>query len=155
MNNLRQQFIEFSVNAGVLRFGAGGSAYGSTGLPGFGAGTIKGAAGVEYREEKTSNIGDQGGAPDYIRNDYLIQYGESFAGSVNVTEAYGEVILPLLRDAALAKRLEFDAAARWSRYENEGTLGPGKGISRSHDMATWKISGFWDPTDWLRVRASP
>ncbi|MEN9705391.1 MAG: hypothetical protein RLZZ393_1270 [Pseudomonadota bacterium] len=121
---------------------------------GVGAGSIKGAAGVEYRQEKTSNIGSQNGAPDYVRNDYLIQYGESFAGSVNVTEAYGEVILPLLRDAALAKRLEFDAAARWSRYENEGTLGPGKGISRSHDMTTWKVSGIWDPVDWLRIRGS-
>ena len=64
-------------------------AFNTTGdlFAGFGAGTIKGAAGVEYREEKTSNIGDQGGAPDYVRNDYLIQYGESFAGKVNVTEA--------------------------------------------------------------------
>ncbi len=131
-------------------------AFNTTGdlFDGFGAGSIKGAAGVEYREEKTSNIGDQGGAPDYVRTDYLIQYGESFAGKVNVTEAYGEVNLPMLRDVALAKRLEFDVAARWSRYDNEGTLGPGKGISRAHDMTTWKISGFWDPVDWIRVRGS-
>jgi outer membrane receptor protein involved in Fe transport len=121
---------------------------------GFGAGTVKGAGGIEYRVEKGTNIGSQDGAPDYVRNDYLIQYGESFAGKVNVTEAYGEVNLPVLRDLAFAKRLEFDVAGRWSRYENTGTLGPGNGIKRTHDMITWKASGFWDPTDWLRIRAS-
>jgi outer membrane receptor protein involved in Fe transport len=140
---------ETTVDQQVLAFNASGDLF-----AGFGAGTIKGATGVEYRVEKGSNIGSQGGAPDYVRNDYLIQYGESFAGKVNVTEAYGEVNLPLLRDLAFAKRLELDVAARWSRYENEGTLGPGNGIKRSHNMTTWKASGFWDPVDWLRVRGS-
>ena len=133
----------------VLAFNATGDLF-----AGFGAGAIKGATGVEYRVEKGTNIGSQNGAPDYVRNDYLIQYGESFAGKVKVTEGYGEVNLPLLRDVAFAKRLEFDVAARYSRYENEGTLGPGAGISRTHNLTTWKISGFWDPVDWLRVRGS-
>jgi len=132
------------------------AAFNATGdlFEGFGAGAVQGAAGVEYRYEKGSNIGSQDGAPDYVRNDYLIQYGESFAGKVNVTEVYGEVNLPLLKDAMLAKRLELDVAGRWSRYENEGTLGPGEGIKRDHDLFTWKASAFWDPVDWLRVRAS-
>ncbi len=121
---------------------------------GFGAGTVQGAAGVEYRIEKGSNIGSQDGAPDYVRNDYLIQYGESFAGDVNVSEVYGEVNLPLLRDMAFANRLELNVAARWSHYQNEGTLGPGEGVTRDHDLYTWKVSGFWDPVSWLRVRAS-
>ena len=62
--------------------------------------------------------------------------------------------LPLLKDVFLARHLEFDLAARFSRYDNSGTLGPGEGISNSHDLPTWKVSGFWDPVDWLRVRAS-
>ena len=133
----------------VVAFNATGDLF-----AGFGAGAIKGAAGVEYRVENGENIGSQNGAPDYVRNDYLIQYGESFAGKVKVTEGYGEVVLPVLRDAAFAKRLEFDVAARYSRYENEGTLGPGAGISRTHNLTTWKVSGFWDPVDWLRIRGS-
>jgi iron complex outermembrane receptor protein len=121
---------------------------------GFGAGKIKGAVGVEFRNEKGSNIGSQDGAPDYVRNDYLIQYGESFAGKVDVIEAYAETVIPLARDLAFAKRAELDIATRWSQYKNKGTLGPGEGISRTHDMFTWKASAFWDPTDWLRIRGS-
>jgi outer membrane receptor protein involved in Fe transport len=139
-----------TVKQSVAAFNATGDLF-----EGFGAGKIQGAAGVEYRIEKGSNIGSQDGAPDYIRNDYLIQYGESFAGKVNVAEAYGEVSVPLLRDAPFAKRLELDSlAVRWSQYKNEGTLGPGDGVKRTHDMVTWKASGFWDPVDWLRVRGS-
>ena len=125
---------------------------------GFGAGTVKGAAGAEYRQEKGKNIGSQRDSqgnpvPDYVRNDYLIQYGESFAGNVDVTEGYAEVNVPLLRDAPLARRLELDLAARYSRYENQGKQGT-TGEKRSHDMTTYKISGIWDPVEWLRVRAS-
>jgi outer membrane receptor protein involved in Fe transport len=132
------------------------AAFNATGdlFAGFGAGTVKGAAGVELRKEKGSNIGSQDGAPDYIRNDYLIQYGESFAGKVDVIEAYVETNLPLLRDMAFAKRLELDVAARWSQYKNEGTLGTFDGVKRTHDMVTWKASAFWDPTDWMRIRGS-
>jgi iron complex outermembrane receptor protein len=138
-----------TVKQSVAAFNASGDLF-----EGFGAGTVQGAVGVEYRTEKGSNIGSQDGAPDYVRNDYLIQYGESFAGKVNVTEAYVETNLPLLRDLPLAKRAELNVAARWSQYENEGTLGPGDGIKRTHDMITWKAAGFWDPIDSLRVRGS-
>jgi iron complex outermembrane recepter protein len=125
---------------------------------GFGAGTVKGAVGAEYRMESGENIGSQNDAqgnpvPDYVRTDYLIQYGESFAGDVDVMEAYGEVNLPLLRDVTAAQRLELDLAARYSRYDNQGGYGT-TGESRSHDMVTWKASAIWDPVDWLRVRGS-
>ncbi len=132
------------------------AAFNSTGdlFAGFGAGAIQGAAGIEYRTEKGSNIGSQDGAPDYVRNDYLIQYGESFAGKVNVIEAYVESNMPLLRDAPFAKRLELNVAARWSQYKNEGTLGTFDGVKRTHDMTTWKASAFWDPIEGVRVRGS-
>jgi iron complex outermembrane receptor protein len=133
----------------VAAFNASGDLF-----DGFGAGPVQGAAGVEYRLEKGSNIGSQNGAPDYIRNDYLIQYGESFAGKVNVLETYVETNLPFLKDAPFAKRLEMDVAARWSQYKNTGTLGTFAGTSRTHDMVTWKASGFWDPVEGVRVRGS-
>ncbi|MEY4762929.1 MAG: hypothetical protein RLZZ200_2785 [Pseudomonadota bacterium] len=130
-------------------------AFNTTGdlFEGFGAGTIKGAAGVEYRQEKGENIGSQGGKPDYVRTDYLIQYGESFAGDVDVLEGYVEANIPFLRDVPGARRLEMDISARESRYENQGKAGT-TGDKRSHNMTTWKVSGIWDPVDWLRVRAS-
>jgi outer membrane receptor protein involved in Fe transport len=138
-----------TINQQVLAFNAQGDLY-----EGIGAGAFQGAAGVEYRHEKGENIGSQKGAPDYVRTDYLIQYGESFAGKVDAYEAYAETSLPLLKGATFAKLLDVDLAARWSRYENTGTLGPGDGVSRSHDLFTWKASGNWKPVDWLRVRAS-
>ena len=52
--------------------------------------------------------------------DYPTQYGESFAGDVDVTEGFVESNLPVLSDAAFAKKLEFNTAARLSQYENQG-----------------------------------
>jgi len=120
---------------------------------GIGAGAFKGAAGVEYRQEKGENIGSQGGAPDYVRTDYLIQYGESFAGNVNVIEGYGELDLPLIRDAALAKRFDLNLAARYSQYENQGKAGT-TGEKRTHDMLTYKASVNWDVVDSVRLRGT-
>lgn len=120
---------------------------------GFGAGAIKGAFGVEYRTEKGQNLGLQGDRPDVVRTDYLIQYGESFAGDVDVIEGYGEVDLPLLRDATFAKSLDLNLAARYSKYDNQGGFGT-TGESRSNNLTTWKAALTWDPIDWLKVRAT-
>jgi iron complex outermembrane receptor protein len=120
---------------------------------GMGAGPFQLAAGVEYRTELGHNIGSQNGAPDYVRTDYLIQYGESFSGKVNVTEAFAELNTPLLRDRPGASRLEFNTAIRESNYDNQGLEGT-TGESRSHSFTTWKISGIYDPVDWFRFRST-
>jgi iron complex outermembrane receptor protein len=137
--NYKQQVLAFNTTGDLFE--------------GFGAGSIKGAAGLEYRTEKGTNIGSQGGAPDYVRTDYLIQYGESFAGKVDVIEGYVEANVPVLRDVPGAQRLEFDLSARESSYHNKGGLGT-SGVSATNEMTTWKVSGIWDPVDWLRVRGS-
>jgi iron complex outermembrane receptor protein len=121
---------------------------------GFGAGAIQGAVGVEYRKEKGENIGAAPpGTPDAVRTDYLIQYGESFSGNVDVTEGYVEMNVPLLKDVTAAKRLEFDVSARESRYKNQGLAGT-TGEEHTHNLTTWKLSAIWDPVDWLRFRGS-
>lgn len=119
---------------------------------GFGAGAVQAASGVEYRVEKGVNLAAQG-IPDYTRTDYLIQYGESFAGDVDVIEGFIEVNLPLLRDAPAAKVLEWNAAVRQSQYKNQGKLGTTR-EKRTHDITTWKLSTFWDPIEVLRLRGS-
>ncbi len=99
---------------------------------------ITAAVGAEYRVEKGTNIAAvPAGTPDYVRTDYLIQYGESFAGKVDVTEGYVETFFPFLRDAPGAKRLDLDLAARISEYKNKGGFGT-TGEERTHDMTTWK-----------------
>jgi outer membrane receptor protein involved in Fe transport len=137
--NYKQQVLAFNTTGDLFE--------------GFGAGAIKGAAGLEYRREEGTNIGSQGGAPDYVRTDYLIQYGESFSGKVDVIEGYVETNIPVLRGVTGAQRLEFDVSARESSYHNKGGAGT-SGVSATNDMTTWKVSGIWDPVDWLRVRGS-
>jgi outer membrane receptor protein involved in Fe transport len=132
---------------------------------GFGAGAIKGAAGIELRREDGNNLDLQANVPPAVQTDYLIQYGNSFSGKVQVMEAYAEVDVPVLRDAPGAKLLDFDFSMRESNYKNtagENTPGPAAvvggnqdfGGSASHDLNTWKINAIWDPVDWLRVRGS-
>jgi outer membrane receptor protein involved in Fe transport len=131
----------------VIAFNSSGNLF-----DGFAAGPIQGAIGVEYRTEKGENLAAQG-IPDYVRTDYLIQYGESFSGDVDITEGYLETNLPVLRGVTGAQRLEFNAAVRESQYKNKGKAGT-TGESRTHDMFTWKVSGIWDPVEWLRLRGS-
>ncbi len=119
---------------------------------GIGAGPISAAVGIEYRTEKGENLAAEE-VPTAVRTDYLIQYGESFAGDVNVTEGYTELRLPVFQDKPGAKRLEFNVAARESRYKNQGGFGT-TGESRSHDLFTWKAQMLWNPVDWLLVRGT-
>ena len=120
---------------------------------GMGAGPFQLAAGAEYRTELGHNIGSQNGAPDYVRTDYLIQYGESFSGKVDVTEAFAELNTPLLRDKPGASRLEFNTAVRESNYHNQGLEGT-SGETRDHSFTTWKVSGIYDPVDFFRFRGT-
>ncbi|MDB6043446.1 MAG: hypothetical protein JWM63_1997 [Gammaproteobacteria bacterium] len=119
---------------------------------GFGAGPVSGAVGVEYRTEKGENI-DNPGVPSNVASDYLIQYGASFSGKVNVTEGYVETNIPVFKNLPGADRLEFDAALRESRYDNQGLAGT-DGTEAKHNMTTWKLTGIWDPVSWLRFRGS-
>jgi outer membrane receptor protein involved in Fe transport len=118
---------------------------------GLGAGAIQGAIGVEYRQEKGENQARQD-VGDAVRRDYPIQYGESFAGDVDVTEGFVEFNLPVIKDAAFAQKLEFNTAARISKYENQGK-GPDF-TSATRNIFTWKVASIWDPVDWLRFRGS-
>jgi iron complex outermembrane recepter protein len=118
---------------------------------GLGAGAIQGAIGAEYRIEEGENIARRD-IGDAVRRDYPTQYGESFAGDVDVTEGFAEINLPVLADAAFAKKLEFNTAARISKYENQGK-GPDF-TQATRNIFTWKVSSIWDPVDWLRVRGS-
>jgi outer membrane receptor protein involved in Fe transport len=132
----------------VVAFDASGDIW-----KGMSGGPFQLAAGAEYRTELGHNIGSQDGAPDYVRQDYLIQYGESFSGKVDVTEAFAELNTPLLRDKPGASRLEFNTAVRESNYQNTGLEGT-SGETRSHTFTTWKVSGLWDPVDWFRFRST-
>ena len=127
---------------------------------GFGAGPIKFAGGGEYRHEHgnvTHNLQNQ---PFY--NSYELSYGLDYRGSIDVLEGYGELNVPLLKDMPLAKYAEVDGAIRetYNKASNETVEPAGfaqpreAGESASHTFDTWKVSGIWDVTDWLRFRGT-
>jgi outer membrane receptor protein involved in Fe transport len=127
---------------------------------GWGAGAVKLAAGAEYRHEfgdVTHNLANQ---PWYTQ--YFLSYGLDYKGTIDVIEGYGELNVPLIKDAPFAHYAEIDGAIRetYNKASNNSTEPPPfatpaeSGHSASHNFATWKISGIWDVTDWLRFRAT-
>ena len=125
-------------------------------------GPIGYATGVEYREESSLNTLDPldlgilpPGTPftagqkvsevspwlfTVIDYDNSQQYNTM--GEYDVTDAFLEVRLPILRGRALAEELTIDGAARVANYS---TLG---------DATTWKFGATWAPTSELSLRGT-
>jgi len=119
---------------------------------GWGAGPLKLAAGVEYRREHGDVTHDLANQPWYT--DYTLSYGLDYAGTIQVLEGYAELNVPVLKDVPMFHYLELDGAIRETRNKNTQTKGAQAGASKTRNFATWKISGIWDITDWLRLRAT-
>jgi outer membrane receptor protein involved in Fe transport len=118
---------------------------------GWGAGPLSAAVGVEYRKDELNN--DAGDLPTALRTDFSLQYGDSFAGSTEVTEEFVELEMPLLRDRPGVRLLTLNAAGRHAKYETEGGLGT-VGGTNSSNITTYKFASVWEPIDWLRLRGS-
>ena len=92
------------------------------------AGPIRAAAGVSWRSEALDNIAaEELGAA--VRKDFAIQYGETFAGDVDVLEYFAEVDVPFHEKFAM------NVAARQSEYENtagRGTPDSGRQVQVRH-----------------------
>jgi iron complex outermembrane recepter protein len=101
------------------------------------AGPVQLALGVEYRDQDLETRTDPRsragafGAP-------VIPY----TGEVNVKEAYGEVLVPLLRDSPIGKRLGVDLAVRVTDYSTSG------------QVETWKAGVDYAINDSVRLRAT-
>ena len=63
-------------------------------------------------------------------------------GHYDVSEGYGEIELPLARDTAWAKTLDFNAAVRATSYSTSGYV------------TTWKAGATYQPVDDMRFRVS-
>ncbi|MDT8397545.1 MAG: TonB-dependent receptor [Pseudomonadales bacterium] len=115
---------------------------------GFGAGPVRAAIGGSYRDEKIANIADES-QPDHIRTDYLIQYGETFGGDVEVFEFFAELDVPV------TDRINIQGAVRRSEYTNTAGIGTGiEGEKFDWGITTWKVNGNWNVTDWMALRGS-
>lgn len=101
------------------------------------AGGLGLAFGVEYRKDssrfdpaESGQRGDQLGFAQKLAT----------AGSFDVIEAFGEVVVPLLADKRFAESLDFEAGARYADYESVG------------GVFTYKMGASWAPTRDLRLR---
>ena len=104
----------------------------------WGAGGIGALAGFEFRSEDAS-----------AREDSLSGLGNTFFnalgatdGSFDVTEVYGEVVIPLLKDLPLVKSLQIEGAGRISDFSTIGTV------------ETWEGRASWQPVEQLTIRGS-
>jgi outer membrane receptor protein involved in Fe transport len=115
---------------------------------GYGAGPWRAAVGLSWRDESLENVADIT-QPDYVRNDYNSQFGETFGGGVEVAEQFAELEVPLTRT------LDLQFAARRSFYKNTAGVGTSvEGREFRYDINTWKMNGSWKVSDWLTLRAS-
>jgi len=121
---------------------------------GFGAGPVKASFGLEARRDTADVTHDLNNQPWY--DQYFLSYGLDYAGKIAVFEGYGEVNVPVLKDLTLAKYLEFDGAVRETNNTNTNqTIGAATdGESVTHNIPSWKLSGIWDLTDWVRIRGT-
>ena len=102
------------------------------------AGDMAFAAGVEYREHAGSYRPD----PIAARGETAGIPAGATAGAFDVTEFYGELVIPLLSGSAGADLLEVSLAARASDYSTSGS------------ESTYKAGVLWRPIEELSARAT-
>jgi len=102
------------------------------------AGPIATVFGFEYRETTAEFTVDN---EQRTGNIYGFNAIQDVSGSIQVSELYGEVSIPIFKDAPFADYFGLEAGYRLSDYSSVG------------EVETWKVGGEWAPVDWLRFRA--
>ena len=122
INTMTQKVVEGTVEGPIFD------------LPG---GALRFALGADYRES------DFNYQPD---STLILNDSQSF-GSVNaasgrqrVTELFGELLVPILKDLPFAHELSLDLGYRYSHYNQSG------------NSSTYKIDGSWVPVEGVRFR---
>lgn len=103
-------------------------------LPG---GSVSIAVGAEARREAIVTVGD----PLSAARRFAFLNLATLTGGFSVREGFGEVLIPLLRNAPLAHALNLNAAARISDYSTSGSIW------------SWKVGATHDIVDGIRLRA--
>lgn len=102
------------------------------------AGPVSVAFGVEHRREKENGWSD----PISQARGYWAGNYQPLVGSYNVTEAFLETVVPILKDSSFGKSLELNAAIRHAHYSTAGGVTP------------WKLGLTYTPVDDLTLRAT-
>lgn len=99
------------------------------------AGPVSFAAGGSYRREEIDATSD----PLSLESAFGIGNPKPYAGEYNVKEAFGELVIPVLKDEGLGTA-DVNLAGRVTDYSTSGRV------------ETWKAGFTWAPTDELRLR---
>jgi len=100
------------------------------------AGPVSVAFGGEYRKERQVAVSD----PISQANGFNLGNTKAIAGEFDVKEGYFEAVVPLAKDMAFAKSLDFNGAVRRADYSSVG------------GATTWKVGGTWDVNGQVRLR---
>lgn len=114
---------------------------------GWGAGPISAAAGVDYRSEGGEVT--HGDIPFY--NDYAFTFGLDYSGDISVLEGFAELNVPVFSDSAIGDFFEINGAIRYTRNH---AVNNDTSEEKTSEAVSWKVSGIYDITDGLRIRAS-
>ena len=118
----------------------------------FHAGKLRFALGADYRTETSGFTPDSGytamqAYPEPVNN---IALPSGVIGSTNVTEVYGELAIPVVKDLPFIKSLEIDPGIRFSHY---GESSPDVAVSNGGgNVKTWKLLTNWEVTGWAAIR---
>jgi outer membrane receptor protein involved in Fe transport len=67
---------------------------------------------------------------------------QPLSGHYNVKEVFGEILIPLLRDSAIGRSAELNAAVRYTDYSTSG------------GVTTWKVGLTYEPIPDIKLRAT-
>lgn len=112
------------------------------------AGTVSMAAGLSYRKEYRHQEVDST-IRSTVDDQFNIGCPVGFSicsapaqGGYNIKEAYGELLVPILKDAPFARALNLNIGDRYSKYSEFGSTN------------NWKIAIEWRPIDDLLLRGT-
>ncbi len=106
------------------------------------SGKIQFAAGASYREEEFLFNPDSGFNANQAFANVVgnIALPVAVKGNTDVSEVYGELLIPILKDLPFIKSLTLEPGYRYSDYSTEG------------GVETYKVMADWAVTDWVRFR---
>lgn len=102
------------------------------------AGPVPLAVGAEYRQNEVDTTADPISATSgfYVFNSSIV------GGEVKVKEGYLETTVPLAKGMPALQSLDLNGAVRLTNYNTSGSV------------TTWKYGVTYQPTGWLRLRAT-
>lgn len=102
------------------------------------AGSISAAFGAEWRKLTTNQTVDAISAA----GGFEFTNQKPLSGAFNVKEAYGELVVPVLKDSPMGRALDFQLAGRYTDYSTSGSVG------------TWKAGLTWDLNGQMKIRGT-